>query len=148
MNHQDKQLSSNQLFLSVILMVAGAHLCNDLIQSMLTATYPLLEEKYRLTFAQVGCISLVYQFTASILQPVIGFYTDKHPKPYLLPLGMVSTTFGLCLLGLANQFYLLLVAAAFLGVGSSTFHPEASRVARNASAGRYGSGSIGVSGRG
>ncbi|MCX8747553.1 MULTISPECIES: MFS transporter [Snodgrassella] len=138
MNHQDKQLSSNQLFLSVILMVAGAHLCNDLIQSMLTATYPLLEEKYRLTFAQVGCISLVYQFTASILQPAIGFYTDKHPKPYLLPLGMVSTTFGLCLLGLANQFYLLLVAAAFLGVGSSTFHPEASRVARNASAGRYG----------
>lgn len=138
MNHQDMQLSSNQLFLSVILMVAGAHLCNDLIQSMLTATYPLLEEKYRLTFAQVGCISLVYQFTASILQPVIGFYTDKHPKPYLLPLGMVSTTFGLCLLGLANQFYLLLVAAAFLGVGSSTFHPEASRVARNASAGRYG----------
>ena len=138
MNHQDKQLSSNQLFLSVILMVAGAHLCNDLIQSMLTATYPLLEEKYRLTFAQVGCISLVYQFTASILQPVIGFYTDKHPKPYLLSLGMVSTTFGLCLLGLANQFYLLLVAAAFLGVGSSTFHPEASRVARNASAGRYG----------
>ncbi|PIT40334.1 Fosmidomycin resistance protein [Snodgrassella alvi] len=138
MNHQDMQLSSNQLFLSVILMVAGAHLCNDLIQSMLTATYPLLEEKYRLTFAQVGCISLVYQFTASILQPMIGFYTDKHPKPYLLPLGMVSTTFGLCLLGLANQFYLLLVAAAFLGVGSSTFHPEASRVARNASAGRYG----------
>lgn len=138
MNQQDSQFSSNQLFLSVILMVAGAHLCNDLIQSMLTATYPLLEEKYRLSFAQVGCISLVYQLTASILQPAIGYYTDKHPKPYLLPLGMVSTTFGLCMLGLVSQFYLLLLAAAFLGVGSSTFHPEASRVARNASAGRFG----------
>ena len=138
MNQQDSQFSSNQLFLSVILMVAGAHLCNDLIQSMLTATYPLLEEKYRLSFAQVGCISLVYQLTASILQPAIGYYTDKHPKPYLLPLGMVSTTFGLCMLGFASQFYLLLLAAAFLGVGSSTFHPEASRVARNASAGRFG----------
>ena len=138
MNQQDKQLYSDQLFLSIILMVAGAHLCNDFIQSMLTATYPLFEEKYHLTFAQIGVISLVYQLTASILQPAIGFYTDKHPKPYLLPLGMVATTLGLCMLGLANHFYLLLLAAAFLGVGSSTFHPEASRVARNASAGRFG----------
>ena len=119
-------------------MVAGAHLCNDFIQSMLTATYPLFEEKYHLTFAQIGVISLVYQLTASILQPAIGFYSDKHPKPYLLPLGMVATTLGLCMLGLANHFYLLLLSAAFLGVGSSTFHPEASRVARNASAGRFG----------
>lgn len=138
MNQQNKPLASNQFFLSIILMVAAGHLCNDFIQSMLTATYPLLEEKFSLTFAQIGGISLVYQMTASILQPAIGFYTDKHPKPYLLPLGMVATTFGLCMLGLANQFYWLLVAAAFLGVGSSTFHPEASRVARNASAGRFG----------
>lgn len=137
MNQQNNS-SSNQLVLSIILMVAGAHLCNDLIQSMLTSTYPLLEEKYRLSFAQVGCISLVYQLTASILQPAIGLYTDKHPKPYLLPIGMMSTTLGLCMLGLANNFYLLLTAAAFLGVGSSTFHPEASRVARNASAGKFG----------
>lgn len=136
--NQQNNLSSKQLVLSIILMVAGAHLCNDLIQSMLTSTYPLLEEKYRLSFAQVGCISLVYQLTASILQPAIGLYTDKHPKPYLLPIGMMSTTFGLCMLGLASNFYLLLLAAAFLGVGSSTFHPEASRVARNASAGKFG----------
>lgn len=138
MNQQEGYFSSNQLFLSIILMVAGAHLCNDFIQSMLMATYPLFEEKYNLTFAQIGVISLVYQLTASILQPAIGFYTDNHPKPYLLPLGMVATTLGLCMLGLANHFYLLLLAAAFLGVGSSTFHPEASRVARNASAGRFG----------
>ena len=90
MNQQDKQLYSDQLFLSIILMVAGTHLCNDFIQSMLTATYPLFEEKYDLTFVQIGVISLVYQLTASILQPAIGFYTDKHPKPYLLPLGMLQ----------------------------------------------------------
>lgn len=129
---------SNQFFLSIIIMVGCAHLLNDLIQSMLTSLYPLLEEKYTLTFAQIGCISLVYQITASILQPAIGFYTDKYPKPYLLPIGMTSTAFGLVMLGFANNFYLILIAAAFLGIGSSVFHPEASRVARNASAGKYG----------
>lgn len=121
-----------------MLMVAGAHLVNDLIQSMLTATYPLLEQKFALSLAQVGCITLVYQITASILQPAIGLYTDKHPKPYLLPLGMAATTLGLIMLALANSFPLLLVSAGLLGVGSSTFHPEGSRVARSASGGRFG----------
>ncbi|MFD1259655.1 MFS transporter [Entomomonas asaccharolytica] len=139
MNQQQAAVNShNKLFLSIILMVSCAHLMNDLIQSMLTATYPLLEEKFRLSFAQIGCISLVYQITASILQPAIGLYTDKHPRPYLLPLGMASTTCGLIMLALASNFSLLLVSAAFLGVGSSTFHPEASRVARNASGGKFG----------
>lgn len=138
MSQQQAVNSHNKLFLSVIIMVSAAHLTNDLIQSMLTATYPLLEEKFSLSFAQIGCISLVYQITASILQPVIGLYTDKHPKPYLLPIGMASTTCGLVMLALASNFPLLLASAALLGVGSSTFHPEASRVARNASGGKFG----------
>lgn len=137
MNNQQTS-NSNQLFFSIILMVSIAHLCNDLIQSMLTSTYPLLEEQYSLTLGQLGCISLVYQLTGSILQPAIGFYTDKHPNPFLLPCGMTFTTLGLCLLGLANSIYLFIVAAAFLGIGSSTFHPEASRIARNACAGKFG----------
>lgn len=135
---QTLQPSNNQLFLSIIIMVSSAHLLNDLIQAMLTATYPLLEEKFSLTFAQIGSISLVYQITASILQPVIGLYTDKHPKPYLLPFGMMSTTLGVFVLATATNFYLLLLAAALMGVGSSVFHPEASRLARTASGGRFG----------
>lgn len=133
-----QQTNNNKLYLAIMIMVAGAHLINDLIQSMLTATYPLLEEKFALSFAQIGCITLVYQITASILQPAIGLYTDKHPKPYLLPLGMTATTCGLVMLALANSFPLLLVSAGLLGVGSSTFHPEGSRVARNTSGGRFG----------
>lgn len=136
MNSQ--QTNNNKLYINIMLMVAGAHLVNDLIQSMLTATYPLLEQKFALSLAQVGCITLVYQITASILQPAIGLYTDKHPKPYLLPLGMAATTLGLVMLALANSFPLLLVSAGLLGVGSSTFHPEGSRVARSASGGRFG----------
>lgn len=133
-----QQTNNNKLYINIMLMVAGAHLVNDLIQSMLTATYPLLEQKFALSLAQVGCITLVYQITASILQPAIGLYTDKHPKPYLLPLGMAATTLGLIMLALANSFPLLLVSAGLLGVGSSTFHPEGSRVARSASGGRFG----------
>ena len=133
-----QQPANNKLFLSIILMVASAHMVNDLIQSMLMATYPLLEQKFSLSMLQIGCISLVYQITASILQPAIGFYTDKHPKPYLLPAGMAITTLGIVMLALASHFYMLLISAALLGVGSSTFHPEASRVARNASGGKFG----------
>lgn len=133
-----QQTTNNKLFLSIILMVASAHMANDLIQSMLMATYPLLKGKFALSFLQVSCITLVYQITASILQPLVGFYTDKHPKPYLLPIGMATTTLGIVVLALASHFYMLLISAALLGVGSSTFHPEASRVARNASGGKFG----------
>lgn len=129
---------TNPVVLSILLMVATTHLLNDLIQSMLMATYPLLEQKFQLNFAQVGSITLVYQVTASILQPWIGLYTDKNPKPYLLPIGMGATTMGIVLLALANHFYLLLISATLLGIGSSVFHPEASRVARNTSGGRFG----------
>ena len=123
---------------SIICAVAVAHLLNDLIQATLPAIYPVLKHNFALNFAQVGLISLVYQITASLLQPWIGLYTDKHPKPYLLPLGMIVTLLGIGLLAIAPSFYVLLIAAALIGVGSSTFHPEASRVARMASGGRFG----------
>ncbi|SPL70039.1 MFS transporter [Acinetobacter stercoris] len=126
------------MIVPIICAVAIAHLLNDLIQASLPAIYPLLKSNFALTFTQVGLISLVYQVTASLLQPWIGFYTDKHPKPYLLPLGMAVTLIGIGLLAFAPSFGMLLFAASLIGVGSSTFHPEASRVTRMASGGRFG----------
>ena len=126
------------MIIKVVGAVAVAHLLNDLIQAVLPAIYPMLKTNFSLSFAQVGLISLVYQITASLMQPWIGLYTDKHPKPYLLPLGMVVTFSGILLLAFSPNFIVLLMASALIGVGSSTFHPEASRVARMASGGRFG----------
>ncbi|RYX98286.1 MAG: MFS transporter [Comamonadaceae bacterium] len=117
---------------------AFAHLLNDLIQALLPSIYPMLKTQFSLSFAQIGWIALVYQVTASLLQPWIGLYTDKHPKPYLLPMGMMMTLLGIALLAFAGSYEMLLVAAGVVGVGSATFHPEASRVARMASGGRFG----------
>lgn len=117
---------------------ALAHLLNDLIQAVLPAVYPMLKTQFALSFAQIGWIALVYQVTASLLQPWVGLFTDKHPKPYLLPAGMVVTLAGVGLLAFAGSYAMLLLAAAVVGVGSATFHPEASRVARMASGGRFG----------
>lgn len=122
----------------IVFAIALAHCLNDLIHASLPAIYPLLKENFALSFAQVGLISLVFQITASLLQPWVGFYTDKHPKPYLLPIGMSVTLCGIVLLAFAPSFAVLLLAAALIGVGSSTFHPEASRVARLASGGKFG----------
>ncbi len=117
---------------------AFAHLLNDLIQALLPSIYPMLKTDFALSFAQIGWIALAYQITASLLQPWIGLYTDKHPKPYLLPAGMAVTLIGIALLATAGSYPMLLVAACVVGVGSATFHPEASRVARMASGGRFG----------
>jgi len=117
---------------------ALAHLINDLIQAVLPSIYPMLKANYGLTFAQVGLITLTFQLTASLLQPWIGYHTDRHPKPWLLPAGMVCTLIGILMLAFVGSFPAILLAAGLVGVGSSTFHPETSRVARLASGGRYG----------
>ncbi|TNL52170.1 MFS transporter [Acinetobacter bereziniae] len=124
--------------LRIVGAIAIAHLLNDSIQAVVTASYPMLKAEFSLSFAQIGWIALVYQITASLLQPWIGLYTDKHPKPYLLPAGMGVTLVGIGLIAIASNFQSLLIAAALIGVGSSTFHPEASRIARTASGGRFG----------
>jgi FSR family fosmidomycin resistance protein-like MFS transporter len=118
--------------------VALVHLLNDLIQAMLPSIYPMLKAQFGLSFTQVGLITLTFQCTASLLQPWIGLYTDRRPMPFLLPLGMVSTLIGVLTMAVAGSFHALLISAALIGVGSSTFHPEASRVARIASGGRFG----------
>lgn len=127
-----------QMVTSMIAAVAIAHLLNDLIQAVLPAIYPMLKVNFQLSFTQIGLISLVYQVTASLLQPWIGLYTDKHPKPYLLPMGMGVTLIGIAGLAFSANFGMLLLSSALIGVGSSTFHPEASRVARMASGGKFG----------
>ncbi|MFZ6863198.1 MFS transporter [Undibacterium sp. Ji67W] len=118
--------------------ISVAHFLNDMIQSLIVAIYPLLKGNFNLNFAQIGLITLTYQITASILQPVVGLYTDKHPKPYSLALGMGFTLVGLLLLSVAPNYGIVLLAAALVGTGSSIFHPESSRVARMASGGRHG----------
>lgn len=123
---------------SIVGAAAVAHLLNDLIQAMLPAIFPMLKAQFELSFGEIGMIALVYQATASLLQPWIGFYTDKHPKPYLLPSGMAVTLLGILLLATAGSYPMLLMASAVIGVGSATFHPETSRVARLASGGRFG----------
>jgi FSR family fosmidomycin resistance protein-like MFS transporter len=118
--------------------ISVCHLLNDMLSSLLPAIYPLLKSSFNLNFAQVGLITLTYQTTASLLQPMIGFYTDKRPRPFSLPVGMGATLIGLILLAAARTFPALLVAAALVGTGSSVFHPESSRVARMASGGQHG----------
>lgn len=124
--------------LPIILAVAGGHFLNDLMQSLIPAAYPLLRENLALTFTQIGLITLVFQGTGSILQPLIGLYTDRRPLPYALSAGMASTGVGLVLLAGATSFAAVLLAVALIGLGSSIFHPEASRIARLAAGMRPG----------
>jgi len=130
--------AANNTVFTVIAAVSFCHLLNDMMQSMLAALYPMLKENYGLDFRQIGLLTLTFQVTASLLQPLIGLYTDRRPQPYSLSIGMSFTLIGLILLAFAHQYGLLLVAAGLVGVGSSVFHPESSRVARMASGGRYG----------
>lgn len=115
-----------------------SHFLNDMMQSLIVAIYPILKGEFVLTFTQVGLITLTYQICASLLQPLVGAYTDKYPKPYSLSLGMGSTLSGLLVMAFAPNYASVLVAAALIGAGSSIFHPESSRIARLASGGRHG----------
>ena len=123
---------------AVILAVSFCHCINDIMQSLLSAIYPLLKENYGLDFWQIGLLTFTFQVTASLLQPVIGAVTDKRPMPYSLPYGMASSLIGLVVLAYAGHYYLLLIGASLIGIGSAIFHPESSRIARFASGGRFG----------
>jgi FSR family fosmidomycin resistance protein-like MFS transporter len=122
----------------VLAAISFCHLLNDMMQSLLPALYPMLKSSYRLSFTQIGLLTFTFQFTASLLQPLVGAFADRSPRPYSLATGMGFTLVGLVLLGFADSYPLLLIAAALIGTGSSVFHPESSRVARMASGGKHG----------
>ena len=124
--------------IGILAAISFCHLLNDMMQSLLPALYPMLKGSYRLSFGQIGLLTFTFQMTASLLQPLIGAFADKTPRPYSLAAGMGFTLAGLVLLGFADSYALLLCAAALIGTGSSVFHPESSRVARMASGGRHG----------
>lgn len=131
-------ISPEKTAFSVILAVSFCHMLNDIMQSLLTALYPLLKANYSLDFVQIGLLTFTFQLTASMLQPAVGIITDRWALPYSLPLAMLSTCSGLILLANARDFWVLLVAASLIGIGSAIFHPESSRIARLASGGRHG----------
>ncbi|MBU6141098.1 MAG: MFS transporter [Proteobacteria bacterium] len=123
---------------AILIAISFCHLLNDMMQALIFATYPILKDSLNLSFSQIGLIGLVYQCTASLLQPLVGQYTDKNHQPYSLVFGMFSTLVGLLILAFAGNFYTILIAVSTIGIGSSIFHPEASRIARMASRGKYG----------
>jgi FSR family fosmidomycin resistance protein-like MFS transporter len=123
---------------NVLGAISFSHFLNDMMQSLIISIYPLLKGEFHLSFAQIGAITLTYQICASLLQPLIGVYTDKHPQPYSLSAGMCFTFVGMVILAFAPNYMSVLAAAALIGAGSSIFHPESSRIARLASGGRHG----------
>jgi MFS transporter, FSR family, fosmidomycin resistance protein len=122
----------------VLAGISFSHFLNDTMQSLIASVYPILKDNYALDFAQIGMITLAFQFTASLLQPMVGHFTDKKAQPFSLAIGMGSTFFGLLLLSVAHRYGVILIAAALVGLGSAVFHPESARIARLASGGRYG----------
>ena len=135
-NHS-KQLAQQTVF-SILFAISLSHFINDLLQAVIPAVYPILKDKFNLNFTEIGLITLTYQLTASILQPFIGFYTDRKPRPYSLAIAMAFTLIGLAAVSIASSFTNLLFAVSLIGIGSSIFHPEASRVAHLASGGKKG----------
>jgi FSR family fosmidomycin resistance protein-like MFS transporter len=129
---------SHGMQIGILSALSASHFVNDMMQSLLLSIYPLLKGEFTLDFGQLGLITLTYQLTASLLQPLIGLYTDRHPKPFAASIGMVFTMLGLILLAFAHRYETVLVAAALIGTGSSVFHPESSRIARFASGGSHG----------
>lgn len=122
----------------ILFALSFSHLLNDTIQSLIPAIYPIVKEDYQLSFSQIGLITLTFQLAASLLQPFVGHYTDRNPQPFSLAIGMSSTLAGLVILSFSDSFHMLLVAVGFIGIGSSIFHPEASRMAHLASGGKRG----------
>jgi FSR family fosmidomycin resistance protein-like MFS transporter len=122
----------------ILFAIAFSHLLNDMMQSLIPAIYPILKSSFSLNFTEVGLITLTFQVSASLFQPLVGLYTDRHPKPYLLACGMGATLAGLAMVAWASSYPMLLAACALVGIGSAIFHPESSRIARAASGGRYG----------
>ena len=133
-----RSVASTNVNFAILVSLSVCHLLNDMNQSLLPAIYPILKDSYHLDFGQIGLITLAFQLTASILQPVVGMVTDRRPLPFSLPVGMGCSLAGLLLLSVASSYPVILLAAALVGIGSSVFHPEASRVAHMASGGRYG----------
>lgn len=133
-----EQQKANSTVYAVLFSIALCHGINDTMQAVLLSVYPLLRDNYALSFAQIGMITLVFQVTASILQPLVGTFTDKHPLPYSLPVAPLCTLTGLLLLANAHSYPAILLAAGMIGIGSSIFHPDASRVTRLSSGGRFG----------
>lgn len=133
-----REHATEKALFGVLAAISFCHLLNDMVQSLIPAIYPILKASFHLDFGQIGLISFTYQLVACLLQPFVGLYTDKRPKPYSLAIGMSFTLVGLLMLATAATFTLVLIAAAFVGMGSSIFHPESSRVARLASGGQHG----------
>ncbi len=132
------QITAERVAVPILAAVSVSHLLNDLIQSLLPAIYPILKDSFRLDFGQIGLLTLTFQVTASLLQPLVGTFTDRRPQPFSLVAGMGFTLIGLLILSQAHTYPLLLLGAALIGMGSSVFHPESSRVARMASGGQHG----------
>src|SRR5260221_10894997 len=130
--------TGNQTILAILIAASFSHLLNDTIQSLIPAIYPVLKDSLQLNLAQIGLITLTFQITASMLQPIVGLYTDHRPQPFSLAIGMGFSLVGLILLSAASSYWMILCSAALVGLGSSVFHPEASRLARMASGGHYG----------
>ncbi|EJL76195.1 arabinose efflux permease family protein [Chryseobacterium populi] len=137
-NIKTATIDTTKIVYPILFMISFSHFLNDLIQSTIPSLYPILKGEFKLSFAQIGIITLVFQLTASILQPFVGIYTDKKPNPRSLAIGMTLSMAGLLLLAAAHQYYVILIAVGLIGMGSSVFHPEASRVAQMASGGQKG----------
>src|SRR5690554_4250398 len=130
------QATINKTSYSILFMLSGAHFLNDALQMVIPSIYPVLKEDYNLSFSQIGLITLFFQLTASIFQPLVGIYTDKKPQPYSLTIGMGFSFIGLIFLAFAGSFEMVLLSVSLIGLGSSVFHPESSRIARYASGGK------------
>ena len=134
---QNKELINKTIF-SILFAISFAHLLNDLIQAIIPSVYPILKENYHLSFSQIGLITFAFQFSASILQPFVGYFTDKHPKPFSQIYGMLFSLLGIVSLSFASSFYWVLFSVVLIGIGSAIFHPESARISNLASGGKRG----------